>query len=181
MVAPGALTIIPAIKPEDVEAVRVLCQSFLDWVQKRYAAEPWLIDVHYGPEEWARVMDTLEEIHRPPEGAILLARIGEKPAGCIMMQTVEPGLCEMKRLFVSSDVRRSGIALALCRALMVLARDRGYMRMRLETGTLQSEAIALYQSLGFVRTPPFRSYPAETLERMVFMERRLDRPYPGER
>ena len=39
--------------------------------------------------------------------------------------------------------------------VMRLSCKLGYAHMRLETGVLQTEARALYQSLGFKRTPPY--------------------------
>jgi hypothetical protein len=51
-----------------------------------------------------------------------------------------------------------------------LARRRGFSTMRLDTGDLQTEAQALYTSLGFVPIPPYYECPDRLRKHLVFME-----------
>jgi GNAT superfamily N-acetyltransferase len=76
----------------------------------------------------------------------------------------------MKRLFVPDAWQGHGIGRALCAALIVAARDQGYVMMRLDTGNLLSEAIAMYRTFGFRTSAPHHEYPPELLPFMVFME-----------
>ncbi len=58
--------------------------------------------------------------------AILLARVGEEPAGCVALRKLEPQVCEMKRLFVRDAFRGQGIGRALALAVIDEATRRGY-------------------------------------------------------
>ena len=51
--------------------------------------------------------------------------------------------------------RRRGVARALLAELEGAARRFGYRELWLETGTEQPEAIALYESAGYLPVPPF--------------------------
>jgi ribosomal protein S18 acetylase RimI-like enzyme len=55
-------------------------------------------------------------------------------------------------------VRRRGIARRILAELETLARAMGYTRLQLETGTLQPEAMRLYERNGYERIPPFGHY-----------------------
>ena len=69
------------------------------------------------------------------------------------MQTVE-----IKRVFVTPQYRRRGISRHIMQRLEADAKRIGYTYAVLETGRGQPEAIALYQSLGYViieNYPPY--------------------------
>ncbi|XP_067837572.1 N-acetyltransferase family 8 member 7 [Heptranchias perlo] len=56
---------------------------------------------------------------------------------------------ELKRLSVRKAYRRRGIAKALCRTVILFARENGLEEVVLGTSMLQCEAQRLYQDLGF--------------------------------
>ena len=45
--------------------------------------------------------------------------------------------------------------------------------MRLDTGRQNTEALDMYESMGFVDCPPYHDYPADMLPGFVFMEKSL--------
>lgn len=103
-----------------------------------------------------------------PEGlvasgaAFLVARSNGKPVGCGAIRPFEPGVAEIKRMFVVHEARGSGIGRALLQSLETFAKKFGYRSVRLETGLKQPEAINLYQSAGYHRAPcygPYRKNP----------------------
>jgi putative acetyltransferase len=108
---------------------------------------------------------------RSGRGAYLVAFDGAMPVGCGAVRVIEPGVAEIKRMYVVPDVRGRGVARALLDALEAEARLLGVGRLLLETGTRQPEAIALYSSAGFSSTEPFGEYRASPLN--VFFEKRL--------
>ncbi|MEU0334158.1 GNAT family N-acetyltransferase [Streptomyces sp. NPDC006193] len=70
----------------------------------------------------------------------------------------EDGDAELKRMFVVEDMRGRGLARRMLAALEEDARAAGRVRMVLETGTKQPEAIALYTSCGYEPCAKFGYY-----------------------
>ena len=61
-------------------------------------------------------------------------------------------------MYVHPDERRRGVGRAVLRAVETEARHIGYRKHILETGVLQPEAIALYESEGYVAVEPWGLY-----------------------
>ena len=61
-------------------------------------------------------------------------------------------------MYIAPDGRRRGIAKRLLAELERLAAGFGYTHMILETGLFQPEALALYDTAGYRRTPPYGRY-----------------------
>ncbi|MFF7748762.1 GNAT family N-acetyltransferase [Streptomyces sp. NPDC007971] len=70
----------------------------------------------------------------------------------------EDGDAELKRMFVIDRMRGHGLARRILAALEEDARTAGRVRMVLETGTKQPEAIALYASSGYEPCAKFGYY-----------------------
>jgi putative acetyltransferase len=84
---------------------------------------------------------------------------------------VEPEFGELKRMFVQPSQRGRGIARALLAFLEAEAAARGCVRLTLETGNLQHEAIALYRRAGYVECEPFGAYQPDP--HSVFMHKQV--------
>lgn len=107
-----------------------------------------------------------------PDGLLLIARDSAGRAiGCVGMRPCGTGVVEMKRLYVTHAARGTGLGLALIRAAIDWAAERGCRRVRLDTLASMTRAIALYERLGFRRT---EAYYAPTPPGTVFMA--LDLP-----
>ncbi len=72
-----------------------------------------------------------------------------KPAACGAIRDHGGGEVEIKRMYVSPEFRRQGLARRVLKELELAAHELGYVRAVLETGVKQSAAIALYQSMGY--------------------------------
>jgi len=70
----------------------------------------------------------------------------------------EDGDAELKRMFVVADMRGRGLARRILAALEEDAHAAGRIRMVLETGTKQPEAVALYASSGYEPCEKFGYY-----------------------
>jgi GNAT superfamily N-acetyltransferase len=68
------------------------------------------------------------------------------------------GDAELKRMYVVEQARGLGLARRILAELEEDARGRGRLRMVLETGTKQPEAIALYASTGYEPCTKFGYY-----------------------
>jgi GNAT superfamily N-acetyltransferase len=109
-----------------------------------------------------------------PNGKTFLAvRDGEYCGGGAYRRLAD-GSCEMKRLYVADPFQGHGIGRRLAEALIRAAREEGYRLMRLDTGRLLTEAMALYRQLGFRDCPPHHAYPPELVHHLAFLELPLD-------
>lgn len=69
--------------------------------------------------------------------------------GCGGLRTLEPGVGEIKRMFVSAGARGHGLGRRLLHALEQHARAAGMERVRLLTTVVLHEARALYEAEGY--------------------------------
>ncbi|HWN69446.1 MAG TPA: GNAT family N-acetyltransferase, partial [Haliangium sp.] len=88
----------------------------------------------------------------------LVAWHSEEPIGCAALIDLGGGTAELKRMFVRTRFRNQGIARQLLGAIEQQARELGYTEIRLEAGTRQPEAIALYESSGYTSIPRYKPY-----------------------
>jgi len=108
-----------------------------------------------------------------PGGVVLIARDGDGAAGAIAYRMVEPGVCEMKRLYVRPAFRGRGLGRELAIELIEHARERGYRTVLLDTLASMSSARALYRDLGFAPVAPYYDNP---LPCVMYMALELDEP-----
>jgi ribosomal protein S18 acetylase RimI-like enzyme len=105
-----------------------------------------------------------------PAGGLLLGFDGDEPAGCAAFRPLEPGIAEMKRLYVRPCARGGGWGRRLAQRVVDDARAAGYQRIRLDTLPSMRTALALYQALGFREIAPYRHNPVRGTR---FLELRL--------
>jgi GNAT superfamily N-acetyltransferase len=100
---------------------------------------------------------------RPPHGDFLVAYLDGAPVACAGWRSLgtDGTTAELKRMFTRPQARRRGVARAVLRAVEESARAAGRSRVALETGSLQPEAIAMYESAGYGLIPNFGYYRDE--------------------
>ncbi len=109
-------------------------------------------------EGFDRELELLPAPYSAPKGALLLARIDGRPAGCVALTPVKPKTVEIKRLFVRPAYRGHGLGRRLTKAAMDQARRMQYRKLTLETvPATMAVAEVVYRELGFTRDEDERS------------------------
>lgn len=90
--------------------------------------------------------------------AFFVLRVDGRPAGCGGILIVGRDYGELKRMYVRPEFRGRRLGEQLIARLTQHAREHGIATLRLETGTRQRAAIALYERVGFRAIPPFPPY-----------------------
>ncbi len=101
----------------------------------------------------------------PPHGAFVIVAIDQVAIGCGGLRRYDDVSGEIKRMFVRRAHRRTGLGRRLLHALEDRARQLGYRRVILETGTAQPEAMSLYDSEGFVPIGAYGHHRCSPLSR----------------
>lgn len=103
-------------------------------------------------------------------GNLFVAKIGGAAVGCVAYKDRGNGACEMKRLYVRQQYRRFGIGKKLAEIAVSRATKAGYEVMYLDTLDVMTNALSLYEKIGFVRCEPYYFNP---LPNAVYMKKIL--------
>lgn len=93
-----------------------------------------------------------------------------QPLGCGGLRALNDSEGEVKRMFVAPQSRGTGCASAILAQLEQSARDRGWIRLLLETGDQQPDAIRFYTREGYERVPNFSYYVGSEASRCFAKE-----------
>ncbi len=105
-------------------------------------------------------------------GVFLVAWLGADAVGCGGLRRLgTDALGEVKRMYVRPTARRQGVARALLTALEAYGQQFGYRALRLETGSRQTEAVALYAAAGYQRITCYGKYASDPIS--ICFEKRL--------
>jgi DNA-binding MarR family transcriptional regulator len=95
----------------------------------------------------------------PPGGGMIMARLFGEPVGCGAIRTVGPGVGEIKRMWISPDVRGLGVGRRLLAELERAALERKLQTVRLDTNASLDEALHLYRTSGYREIPAYNHNP----------------------
>ncbi|HSB35682.1 MAG TPA: GNAT family N-acetyltransferase [Thermoanaerobaculia bacterium] len=140
----------PAVTPAHIELAREL---FLEYEKS--------LGISLCFQNFADEVASLPGAYAPPDGRLLLAKLGGRLAGCVALRKIGDGVAEMKRLYVRLAFRGMGIGRALAAAALDEAKAIGYRAVRLDTLATMREAQALYLSMGFTDIPAYNEHPVE--------------------
>ncbi|WP_250001795.1 GNAT family N-acetyltransferase [Actinoplanes sp. M2I2] len=96
----------------------------------------------------------------PPNGAFFVADDGERLVACAAWRRHHDD-AELKRMYTARSARGRGLGRRMLATVEESARAAGCRRVILETGDRQPEAVALYESAGYVRIEDFGYYKGE--------------------
>jgi putative acetyltransferase len=86
---------------------------------------------------------------------VLLATVADAAAGCVVLTRIADEV-ELKRLWVAPAHRGRGVATALARRALA---DAGGLPVRLSVWHWRTDAIGLYERLGFAEVEPWDARP----------------------
>lgn len=115
-----------------------------------------------------RELAELPGAYAPPAGRLVVALVDGVVAGCGALRPLEPGVAELKRMWVRPAFRGRGLGRAIAEVLLRAADDLSYRAVRLDTLASMKAAQALYVDLGFREIP---AYYANPLPGVIYMER----------
>lgn len=95
-------------------------------------------------------------------GCIILtvrAQDGGPIQGCVKLEALEGGACELGMLSVAPEVQANGIGKQLLAASEIFARERGMDRLRITVIHMRDTLIAWYERHGFGRTGETKPFP----------------------
>lgn len=154
------MEIVSAKAPEQIALIREL---FLEYASS--------LNFSLCFQSFDEELATLPGHYAPPAGRLLLAMDRERVAGCAALRPLEPGICEMKRLYVRPEFRGQGLGRDLSERIIAEARGIGYNALRLDTvEPVMQKAVALYRLLGFREVAPYGKHP---IAGTLFMELEL--------
>ncbi len=137
---------IPAEHPDATAILR----EYMDEVASRYYGRPAT------PAEVDEALaDEPADGLVAPAGAFLMAYRDGKPAGCVGVRVVEPGLSALTKVYVRPEHRGHGGGKLIVTAAEAAAKRLGSVRMRLDTRDDLVEARALYASMGYAEVEAF--------------------------
>ena len=97
-------------------------------------------------------LDELFQLYSQPGHAFWIVELDGNVVGgggVAPLTCSEPGICELQKMYFLPVVRGKGLAKRLALQAMDFAREEGFKRCYLETTAFLTEAIALYERLGF--------------------------------
>lgn len=141
-----------AVHPQEIETLRGLIREYASGLG---------VDLCF--QDIDHELATLPGEYAAPRGALILATIDGKPAGCVAVRPLDsadyPNAAEMKRLYVRDRYRGSGLGRELAEAALDAAREAGYSCVLLDTLDDMEAARGLYEDLGFHEIPPYYHNP----------------------
>lgn len=108
-----------------------------------------------------------------PDIHFFVARRDGEALGCGALWHRDPAYGEIKRIYVRPEARGLKLSKLILTKLEENAREHGLKAIKLETGTLQPEALGLFAKWGFSPCGPYADYPTDD-PYSIFMEKPVE-------
>lgn len=109
-------------------------------------------------------VDDYQSVYLDTGGLFLVTLAGERIIGTGAFRPLEPGVCELKRIWLLPHYHGRGLGYRMMRTLLEAARERGFHAARLSTDSgAQSRAVAFYHRFGFHDLPDYPEPDPDTI------------------
>jgi GNAT superfamily N-acetyltransferase len=154
----GAFTLRRA-RPEDAGAVRRELAAYLDYIGDAPDADGLDHDIAHWQDEYGGHTGVL----------LLVADPAGEVVGTAAVRVLEPGVAELKRMWLRPAARGQGLAQQLLDKCLDEGRRLGCQTMRLDSQAKLAAAVKLYRTNGFREIPIYNDNPRAD----IWMERTL--------
>ena len=144
--------------------------EMIEEIRKLFLEYARSLEIDLDFQDFETELNTLPGKYQPPDGALILALVEGREAGCIALRKISKDICEMKRLYVRDEYRGLGLGKKLVGMIIDEAMNNNYQYMRLDTLPTMKSAQSLYLSFGFYDIEPYVYNPIQGTR---FMELKL--------
>jgi hypothetical protein len=84
-----------AVSAVQLDAVRTLMRSFVEWSRQRYANYLTQVNAYFDAGAYEAELAGLPGKYAPPQGSLLLSTVDGQSAGCVAFRPFDERTCEM--------------------------------------------------------------------------------------
>jgi len=148
--------------------------EMIEEIRKLFLEYARSLEIDLDFQDFETELNTLPGKYQPPDGALILALVEGREAGCIALRKISKDICEMKRLYVRDEYRGLGLGKKLVGMIIDEAMNNNYQYMRLDTLPTMKSAQSLYLSFGFYDIEPYVYNPIQGTRFMELKLKKID-------
>jgi len=148
--------------------------EMIEEIRKLFLEYARSLEIDLDFQDFETELNTLPGKYQPPDGALILALVEGREAGCIALRKISKDICEMKRLYVRDEYRGLGLGKKLVGMIIDEAVNKNYQYMRLDTLPTMKSAQSLYLSFGFYDIEPYVYNPIQGTRFMELKLKKID-------
>jgi ribosomal protein S18 acetylase RimI-like enzyme len=157
-------------KDQDIIYKTALTENEFDQARGLFKEYADALGVDLSFQDFEKELETIHVQYNKPDGALLLAYATANPVACATVRRSDEGTAELKRMYVKNEYRGRRIGVELLKRSLIIAKDLGYKKIRLDTLENMIKAQQLYKSFGFYIIPSYRFNP---IRGTIYMEKIL--------
>jgi GNAT superfamily N-acetyltransferase len=127
------------------------------------------------PTDISAMRASLRQYEDPSTALLVAEDSARRLVGVAGLRTIEPGVVEVKRMYVAPECRGLQVGSQLIDGLLDEAARMGASTVRLDTARFMADAQRLYRSRGFAERTPYQGteIPQHLQQYWIFFERSL--------
>jgi GNAT superfamily N-acetyltransferase len=156
--------------PDEAEEITKLLMDYMTTALRQLHETFGIED---SPTDVSSLRDSLEEYRDPSKALFVAQDASDRLVGVAGLRTLEPGIVEVKRMYVVPECRGQRVGSRLLDRLLDEAQHMQARTVRLDTVRFMADAQRLYRSRGFVERSPYvgTEIPPHLQQYWIFFER----------